>query len=872
MLAPVLLALALARLATAYPDAADLAPTGANSTLPAVCTADLCLQGDNSLAAGVVVSGMVNGSSQRVTLLPGSYTSTSLAASNASSILSVLDKKAVVNATVGFTSSGSLGSSLTVSLQAGLTAYTSPLYQGAPSHLALPSSASPSNSTLYPSSAESLLLTSNTWAVVQLANDKSSRLVVWSSIPDVGQLDGGTGSGGVRVVDVQARGCATPCASGGVCSGNGTCACFDGFSGSTCGDCEAGLFGKACEAACPAGCADCDDGITGTGLCLDPPTSNVTLPSACNCANGICASNSTSATCECSAGWTRASNGTQCAACATGYYLSSGGDCLACDPSCASCSSPSGNCLTCQDGLQPLSSDGTKCTTATAASTNGTFATCASRTFWDSISSSCVDCNPLCESCFKAGTGGCLSCRSPNVLMPGGACVAVDSKTGVCDGAGGNGTSVASGWVYDNTKLVCDALPAKCAAGGIDNFNSAASRSSLKCSRCLPGSYLVDGLCVEECPAGTLVSSDGLSCDACDSTCATCSLSTSHCTSCASTSALILNGTCISGSSCPAGYFAPSSNTSTCLACHPDCATCSSSSTTCLTCPPSRPVLTPSGSCVATCASSEYSDTAKSSCVACSSTCATCSGSGSSACMSCPAGQRLKSGSCSARRDGCAVIDGFGVCLEDLVTVAAESAASETPAARWKMPWWLILVIVLLLLAVVGAGVWFFRRSERKRRRAHTARFAKDLGDKEVDKKLAALPLSVAYPPIPRASSPTPSHVIPIPPLSPSGRDASHDVPLTPRAVPAASHHFVLEDPSSPVSSYAPSSPRGAPTRPAPPDDSRWSLSSYGSRIAPARRVEAQQTGASEYSQRTFVTKAGNTLTIQSRNPFLGRM
>ena len=42
------------------------------------------------------------------------------------------------------------------------------------------------------------------------------------------------------------------------------------------------------------------------------------------------------------------------------------------------------------------------------------------------------------------------------MLMPGGACVAVDSKTGVCDGSGGNGTSVASGWVYDNAKLVCD--------------------------------------------------------------------------------------------------------------------------------------------------------------------------------------------------------------------------------------------------------------------------------------------------------------------------------------------------------------------------------------------------------------------------------
>ncbi|TNY23657.1 hypothetical protein DMC30DRAFT_442299 [Rhodotorula diobovata] len=869
MLASPLLALALARLATAYPDAAGLATT--NATLPAVCTPDLCLQGDNSLTAGVFITGTVNGSTQRVTLLPGTFTSSSLAASNASSsISSAFSKKSSANANEGFSSSGSLASSLTVSLQAGLTVFASALYQGAAAHLSLPSAASNSTAS-YPSSAESLLLTSNTWAVVQLANDKSSRLVVWDSIADVGELDGGRGSGGVNVIDVQARGCSTPCSSGGVCTGNGTCACLDGFTGSTCGDCTVGFYGKTCEA-CPAGCSNCDDGITGTGLCLDVPILNVTLPSVCDCANGICASNSTSATCECSAGWTRASNGTQCAACATGYYMSPGGDCLACDPSCASCSSPSGTCLTCQDGLQPLSSDDTKCTTATTASTNGTFVTCSARTYWDASSSSCVDCNPLCETCFKQGTDGCLSCRSPNVLMPGGTCVAMDSKTGVCDGNGKNGTDVASGWVYDNTKLVCDALPAKCAAGGVDNFSAASTRSGLKCSKCLPGSYHVDGACVDACPDGTLVSSDGLSCQACDSSCATCSISTSHCTSCASSSALVLNGTCISGSSCPAGYFALATNTSTCLACHPDCATCSGSSTACLTCPSSRPVLTSSGSCVPTCASSEYYDTAKSGCVACSASCATCSASGSGACLSCPAGQRLTSGSCRAPSDGCAVIDGFGVCLEDLVTVAAESTASET-SAKWRLPWWLILVIVLVLLAVIGVGVWLFRRSEQKRRRAHTARFAKDLGDKEVDKKLAALPISIAYPPLPRASSPTPSHVIPIPPLSPSGRNASHDIPLTPRATTS---HFVLEDPSSPVSSYAPSSPRAArpPGRGGQDADSRWSLSSYGSRIAPApaRRVEPQETGASVYSQRTFVTQAGNTLTIQSRNPFIGRM
>ncbi|CDR42734.1 hypothetical protein NBRC10512_006342 [Rhodotorula toruloides] len=151
-----------------------------------------------------------------------------------------------------------------------------------------------------------------------------------------------------------------------------------------------------------------------------------------------------------------------------------------------------------------------------------------------------------------------------------------------------------------------------------------------------------------------------------------------------------------------------------------------------------------------------------------------------------------------------------------------------------------------------------------------TARFARDLGDKEVDKKLAALPISIAYPPIPRASSPSPSpshsfsylspahppprRLSPPPPVYGKQLD---DVPLTPR--------FVLEDPNSPISptpsrsSYAPSA--RPPLR---SEQSRWSDSSMGT-----GRVKEHKTGE---SARTFTTKAGNTLTIQSKNPYLGRI
>lgn len=199
---------------------------------------------------------------------------------------------------------------------------------------------------------------------------------------------------------------------------------------------------------------------------------------ACNCINGVCESAKSTSTCGCNAGWSKAANGTQCAACANGYFASASGDCLgtslsfffstrreltsypACDPSCATCAGPTGTCLTCLTSLQPLSADKTKCTTASSQLSNGTFVSCASRTFFDSTTQGCVECDALCETCWNGGSGGCLSCRAPNGLLDG-ECVGVGSKTGVCNSSGvlASSSSVVganAGWVFDNAKGECD--------------------------------------------------------------------------------------------------------------------------------------------------------------------------------------------------------------------------------------------------------------------------------------------------------------------------------------------------------------------------------------------------------------------------------
>lgn len=93
----------------------------------------------------------------------------------------------------------------------------------------------------------------------------------------------------------------------------------------------------------------------------------------------------------------------------------------------------------------------------------------------------------------------------------------------------------------------------------------------------------------------------------------------------------------------------------------------------------------------------------------------------------------VRGGKC-VETDDCTVIDGFGVCLKELVTVEARSQTVEGKEedGKKKLPWWLILVIVLMLLVIIVGCVWWFRKREQKRRREHTAKFAKGLGDKEV--------------------------------------------------------------------------------------------------------------------------------------------
>lgn len=181
------------------------------------------------IAAGVTIYTPVNGTFRPTVLLPGTYTSAS--ASTANTSLLAFGTSSTQQVSLGFTGTGTVGSTYSVALAPGLTTYPSPLFEGSPSYTALSTS---TNSITNTTTIESFLLSDNMFAVLNVGGTSGSRVVAWEGVADVGNM--AAGSGGVTVVSLQSSSCSIPCASGGVCMANSTCVCQPGFTGATCSE------------------------------------------------------------------------------------------------------------------------------------------------------------------------------------------------------------------------------------------------------------------------------------------------------------------------------------------------------------------------------------------------------------------------------------------------------------------------------------------------------------------------------------------------------------------------------------------------------------------------------------------------------------
>jgi hypothetical protein len=235
-----------------------------------------------------------------------------------------------------------------------------------------------------------------------------------------------------------------------------------------------------------------------------------------------------------------------------------------------------------------------------------------------------------------------------------------------------------------------------------------------------------------------------LSSPACDSSCSTCSGSSTFCLTC-SQNQLAFNGKCVAAKSCPKSTF-PS--TSSCISCHPDCSDCSDAGfDKCTSCPPERPVLS-NGRCISTCSKNEYWDSNANQCKSCDSTCGSCIGPGSSSCLSCSnANDRvLRSGSCVSSSSACSslgndtlVINPLGVCFSELVATNTTTpvdpglnqptAPTTTTRTAFKLEWWQILLMALGCAFIFLVFMWCCcrrrrKRKEEERRRVHGYAFA----------------------------------------------------------------------------------------------------------------------------------------------------
>lgn len=675
----------------------------AQSTPTVVCIPGQCLQGYSNTTIGARLS--APGAATDIHLLPGQYTATT-----SPQILHNLlaSTSATLAASSGFNSSLSLP--LNLALQPGLAVYSGSLYSGQAAFSSLPSA--PVGNSSVPLTSQSIALSSGVWASVNAGS--SNRVILWDSIPDLNQLPSGT-LGSLSLTNIESASCSPTCAGSGICTSSGTCQCSAGFTGSSCESCASGFFGPKCQA-CPSGCSSCDDGISGSGRCLQPTVANA--PSTCNCLNGVCGSNGQ---CTCNAGFTTAANGTACAKCSPGFFLTSTGDCQVCQLGCTQCADGTGACTTCKTGFSQDASDKTKCNPPQSITSAGTI--CPDGSFANG--NACSACSSSCQTCTAGTSNDCILCSAGHYTFQGG-CVAANTN-GVCAG---------TNLIADNNKRECDSCGAKCTSCIIANFSVASTVNQKQCTGCIPGFFLSNGTCVSACPSGTFVSpQDNLTCLACDSTCSTCAGSSTFCLTCSSNQ-LASGGKCVA--TCPSNTFSASGS---CLTCHPDCATCSGASfNQCTSCPSSRPVLI-NGRCLPTCSKSQFFDPTTSSCQACDSSCSSCSGAGPSNCLACSSPtQVLRKGTCVASncQSGTSVIAGLGVCLSDLVNVPQVSGTStlaplptitglSTPTAiskRRPLEWWEILLMALGCAFIFLVVIWCCRRRRRKQRAKKTALFA----------------------------------------------------------------------------------------------------------------------------------------------------
>ena len=487
-------------------------------------------------------------------------------------------------------------------------------------------------------------------------------------------VDGGSGIGGLDTcTPICGDGKNVPwstldeCDDNNTISGDGcsaTCTIETGYA------CTGGSMNAmdSCLAVCGdglrVGTEACDDG---NQISFDGCSADCVIEAGFTCSGGNTTMSDTCIACAESCATCFGPSATECTTCATSYpffnapssclatcltigkYADSDSICQPCNEACGTCTgADSSDCASCTSSETPFLHSGT------------CVAECPSEgTFADTVGSvaTCVACASSCLSCSGSASIECLTCANDK-YMDAGTCVdgCPDGKYGddqracqVCDesclacssGAATNCTSCPSAATFDSVVGTCTYV---CPIGQFVEANGeTCSTCSSTCKACsdastctscdTSSSYPVfhDSACIDACPDGTYADSS-LRCQACDSSCSTCSGGlASDCLTC--TSGTFQDGsTC--RTACPTGFYGDAT-TSSCIACDSSCTDCSGSSATeCTSCPLVAPLML-DGTCLAACPAAYYASSS-SSCGMCHSSCTTCSGGTTTDCLTCP--------------------------------------------------------------------------------------------------------------------------------------------------------------------------------------------------------------------------------------------
>ena len=300
----------------------------------------------------------------------------------------------------------------------------------------------------------------------------------------------------------------------------------------TCQDCHPSC--ETCSGAGSAACLACpasgtplhDVGAFEVGACVaECPAAKYASGGAClgcdsSCATCSIAGEGGCTSCPYSAVFSQG-QGTCTAACSSGQY-DGGGACAPCTASCASCYGAASNCTSCPTTVASYRyKHGATCGAA-----------CPTGHYVDS-SATCQPCDGTCAECSGAGAADCLSCPASGTESP--------HKSGTkCLAACIAGQYPGS----DNECQACHSSCSTCDGDTADNCTSCAA----------PRPYLSDAsTCVATCPTATYATAGA--CAACDATCAECSGGgATACTACVSASAHphLAGGAC----ECSSGYTA----------------------------------------------------------------------------------------------------------------------------------------------------------------------------------------------------------------------------------------------------------------------------------------------------------------------------